>query len=253
MRKVSSCQGFQGSVTNENDWDLSPTPFLPRSPHAGSSLGTPGRYGFLDREALLVSSSHFSFSLARTDAGEAASMAPVTSPIAGIRFVNSRRLIRPSVSKRAPERRSYFFGREIARWAEFRSAPVMHGFPTHHDNDITLPNGMLIAGLLQGVNIDRLAHCLLEAHWRDDADLADSETLTRLGKTSGVDPAPLLEAALSPETQAVYASNTEEAINRSVFGSPTYFVDGDMFYGQDHLQMVERALQQPFAGRWPRP
>ena len=129
----------------------------------------------------------------------------------------------------------------------------MQGFPTHHDNDITLPNGMLIAGLLQGVNIDRLAHCLLEAHWRDDADLADSETLTRLGKTSGVDPAPLLEAALSPETQAVYASNTEEAINRSVFGSPTYFVDGDMFYGQDHLEMVERALQQPFAGRWPRP
>jgi 2-hydroxychromene-2-carboxylate isomerase len=49
------------------------------------------------------------------------------------------------------------------------------------------------------------------------------------------------------------ASNTEEAINRSVFGSPTYFVDGDMFYGQDHLEIVERALQQPFAGRWPRP
>jgi 2-hydroxychromene-2-carboxylate isomerase len=158
-----------------------------------------------------------------------------------------------STSRRAPERRSYFFGREIERWAEFRSAPVMQGFPTHHDNDITLPNGMLIAGFLQGINIDRLAHCLLEAHWRDDADLADSETLTRLGKTSGVDPAPLLEAALSPETQAVYARNTEEAINRSVFGSPTYFVDGDMFYGQDHLEMVERALQQPFAGRWPRP
>ena len=152
-----------------------------------------------------------------------------------------------------PERRSYFSSREIERWAEFRSAPVMQGFPSHHDKDMTLPNGMLIAGLLQGVNIDQLAHRLLEAHWRDDADLADGETLSRLGNSSGIDPEPLLEAALSPEAQAVYASNTEEAINRSVFGSPTYFVDGDMFYGQDHLEMLERALERPFAGPWPRP
>ena len=106
--------------------------------------------------------------------------------------------------------------------------------------------------LLQGVNVDRLAHCMLEAHWRDDADLADSATLTRLGKMAGVDPGPLLEGAPLPEVLGIYASNTEEAIARSVFGSPTYFVDGDMFYGQDHLEMVERALDQPFAGAWPR-
>ena len=152
-----------------------------------------------------------------------------------------------------PDRRAYFSGREIERWAEFRVAPVMQGFPTHHDEDMTLPNGMLIAGLLQGINVDRLAHRLLEAHWRDDADLADSETLAQLGMASGVDSESLLEAALSPEAQAVYASNTEEAISRSVFGSPTYFVDGDMFYGQDHLEMVERALRRPFAGTWSRP
>ena len=152
-----------------------------------------------------------------------------------------------------PGRRAYFSGREIERWAEFRSAAVMQGFPVHHDKDMTLPNGMLIAGLLQGRNIDRLAHCMLEAHWRDDADLADSETLTRLGHAAGVDPGSLLDAALSPEVLAVYAANTEEAIDRSVFGSPTYFVDGDMFYGQDHLEMVERALERPFAGAWPRP
>jgi 2-hydroxychromene-2-carboxylate isomerase len=151
-----------------------------------------------------------------------------------------------------PFRRAYFSGREIERWAEFRSAPVMEGIPTHHANDMTLPNGMLIAGLLQGVNVDRLAHCMLEAHWRDDADLVDRETLVRLGTVARVDPSPLLDAALSPEVQAVYESNTEEAIHRSVFGSPTYFVDGDMFYGQDHLEMIQRALEHPFSGAWPR-
>ena len=43
-----------------------------------------------------------------------------------------------------------------------------------------------------------------------------------------------------------------EAATKPRVGSPTYFVDGDMFYGQDHLEMVEGALRQPFAGNWPR-
>ncbi len=151
---------------------------------------------------------------------------------------------------RTPARKAYFSGREIERWAEVRSAPVMAGWPSHHDKDMTLANGMLIAGLQQGIEIDRLAHRMLEAHWRDDADLADRETLARLGGEVGLDPAPLLAAALSPEAQATYEANTEEAIRRSVFGSPTYFVDGDMFFGQDRLELVERALVRPFAGTW---
>jgi 2-hydroxychromene-2-carboxylate isomerase len=50
--------------------------------------------------------------------------------------------------------------------------------------------------------------------------------------------------------QRQYQANTDEAIRRSVFGSPTYFVDGDMFYGQDRLEMVERALAKPYARSW---
>jgi 2-hydroxychromene-2-carboxylate isomerase len=46
----------------------------------------------------------------------------------------------------------------------------------------------LIAALLQGAEVDGLAHCLLQAHWRDDADLADEETLARLGEEAGVRP-----------------------------------------------------------------
>ena len=67
-------------------------------------------------------------------------------------------------------------------------------------------------------------------------------TLETLAKGVDVDPAPLLDAALSDEVAQIYEVNTEEAIERSVFGSPTYFIDGDMFYGQDRLEMVERAL-----------
>tara|TARA_A100001037_G_scaffold296901_1_gene318071 strand:- start:4069 stop:4698 length:630 start_codon:yes stop_codon:yes gene_type:complete len=154
---------------------------------------------------------------------------------------------------RSPGHRQYFFRREIARWSEYRNAPVLAGRPTYHNNDTTLANGLLIAAIEAGVDIDLLSHRLLEAHWRDDADLADRTTLTDLGRDVGLDLEPLLDATQSAGVQAIYASNTEEAIARSVFGSPTYFVDGDMFYGQDRLELVERALQQPFNGKWPPP
>ena len=51
---------------------------------------------------------------------------------------------------------------------------------------------------------------------------------------------------MSAEIQAVHKANTDEAIKRHIFGSPTYYVDGDMFYGQDRLELVERALATPF-------
>ncbi len=157
-----------------------------------------------------------------------------------------------STRTRTDAHRAYYFGREIERWSEERNAPVVQGIPTHHYNDMSLANGMLIAGIGQGVDVDRLAHCLLEAHWRDDADLADRDTLAGLAISIDINPEPLLDTALSAEVQAAYAANTQEAIDRSVFGSPTYFVDGDMFYGQDRLELVERALKKPYAGIWPK-
>ena len=155
-------------------------------------------------------------------------------------------------ANRTAKHKAYFFGREIERWSEERQAPVMDGTPTYHSNDIELPNCMLIAGLLDGQNIDVLAHGMLEAHWRDDADLADEDALAKIASACGYQPAPLLDHARSDEAKRVYEENTQEAIARSVFGSPTYFIDGDMFYGQDRLEVMERALKTPYRGSWPR-
>jgi len=157
-----------------------------------------------------------------------------------------------STRSRPENHRAYYFGREIERWAEYRDAPVVTGMPTHHWNDMTLANCLIIAVGARGEAADTLAHAMLQAHWRDDADLADEATLERLIRGAGLDAAALMNAARAADTLASYDANTREAIERSVFGSPTYFVDGDMFYGQDHLEMVERALRQPFAGNWPR-
>ncbi len=155
-------------------------------------------------------------------------------------------------SERSAAHRDYYFGREIERWAEWRKAPAVQGLPTNHRGDMTLCNGLLIAAIQQGHNVDQLAHGLLQAHWRDNADLTARAVLEQVARAVGLEPDPLLDGAISAAVRAIYLANTEEAIQRSVFGSPTYFIAGDMFYGQDHLEMIERALKQPFVGTWPR-
>lgn len=141
----------------------------------------------------------------------------------------------------------YYFGREIERWSEHRGVEIINHRPTFHDNALDLSNGMLIASVATQTDTDALAHAVLMAHWKDDIDLADPDALAKAAQSIGVDAKPLLDAALSAEIQAIHQANTNEAIARSVFGSPTYFLDDDMFYGQDHLELLDRALQKPFA------
>ena len=158
--------------------------------------------------------------------------------IAGVGSVPTR--------ERPQNHRAYYFRRQVDRWSEHREAPVMEGYPTKHWADMTLANCMLIAAARADADANSLAHAMLQGHWRDNAYLSDRDTLVALARGVDVDPDPLLTAAETPEINAVFEANTDEAIERSVFGSPTYFVDGDMFYGQDHLELVERALERPY-------
>lgn len=141
----------------------------------------------------------------------------------------------------------YFFGREIERWAEFRGVPIVKFRPTHHDADYSLANGMIAALGALGPEVDAMAHAVLEAHWRDDADLSNPQTLGSLAANLGHDPMRLLAMAASTDVQDRIAANSALAREGAVFGSPTYVVNGDPFYGQDHLELVERALAAPFA------
>ncbi len=147
--------------------------------------------------------------------------------------------------------RNYFFNREMERWIEYRGIRGLGHRPTTHHHSPELANRVLIAAIEAGQSADRLSHAMLEGHWAEDADLADVQTLERLTTSVGLDGRALLESARTPAIGDLYLANTAEAIERSVFGSPTYFVDGDMFYGQDRLELVARALEKPFAAKWP--
>lgn len=157
----------------------------------------------------------------------------------------------------------YFFGREIERWAEFRKVPIINFRPTHHDADYGLASGMILAlgdrgdsgdSGDSGASVDAMAHSILEAHWRDDADLSDPKVLEKIATDLGHDAQVLLDQAKSEPVQAKIWANSEWAKSQNIFGSPTYILDGDPFYGQDHLELIEHALTNPFAPtRWVNP
>jgi 2-hydroxychromene-2-carboxylate isomerase len=156
-------------------------------------------------------------------------------------------------AQRTQAHADYFFGREIARWAEYRDVPIINFRPTYHDADYSLASGMIIALGEAGVAVDQMAHAILEAHWRDDADLSNPTALARIATALGHDAQSLIARASSKGCQDVLQSNTKWAQANNIFGSPTYIVDGDAFYGQDRLELVERALQKPFAAPDGRP
>jgi len=142
---------------------------------------------------------------------------------------------------RSAQHHAYFFGLEITRWAKFRGVEIIDFRPTYHDNPLALPNGMILAAARLGADVDRLSQAILTAHWRDDANIAEAARLAEIAQVAGIDPGPLLEIALSEDIQKQHRENTNAAIARGVFGSPTYFYNGEMFYGQDRLEFLDRA------------
>ncbi|QQS13553.1 MAG: 2-hydroxychromene-2-carboxylate isomerase [Rhodospirillales bacterium] len=142
---------------------------------------------------------------------------------------------------------AYFFGREIERWSEYLGIPALVD-PVHHYGDRALSSGLVLAAQAVGVDADALHHAILEALWRYDRDVADADVLFDLARGVGIaDAAALLAAARAEDMQAAFEACTARAIALGVPGSPTYIVDGEMFYGQDRLMMVERHLERPFA------
>ncbi len=148
--------------------------------------------------------------------------------------------------KRTQAHVDYFFGREIERWAEWRGVPVVPFRPTYHDADYALASGMILALGDRGSQVDAMAHAVLQAHWRDDADLSDEATLRALATALGHDPDALMTQARSAPVAQAYQANAEAALQAGVMGSPTYVLGDEMFYGQDRLEMLERAITQPF-------
>lgn len=81
-----------------------------------------------------------------------------------------------------------------------------------------------------------------KAYFADDRDISDAGVVADTAASLGVDRAAFLAAIERPEIKAKVKEMTDEAIARGVFGSPFIFVDGEPFWGNDRLDMVDRWL-----------
>jgi 2-hydroxychromene-2-carboxylate isomerase len=92
-----------------------------------------------------------------------------------------------------------------------------------------------------------LAQAVHHAHWGEGRDLGAPEAVAEIGETLGLPRAELLAAVQDPAIKARLKDETDRSIERGVFGSPFFIVDGEPFWGADRLNQVERWLR---TGGW---
>lgn len=78
--------------------------------------------------------------------------------------------------------------------------------------------------------------------WVKELDMNQPEVVAKVLAAADFDPQDLLAKCNEPAVKDILKHITEEAVERGVFGAPTMFVDGEMFFGQDRLEQVEGRL-----------
>ena len=101
---------------------------------------------------------------------------------------------------------------------------------------------MAIAHRQRGGDIAAFSQAMMTAVWVEERDLADRASLLQIAREQGADGQTLLEAAEKPAVRQEYDANTQAAIDQGVFGMPTFVIEGELFWGQDRLDFVARAL-----------
>jgi 2-hydroxychromene-2-carboxylate isomerase len=143
--------------------------------------------------------------------------------------------------KRAPARQAYRL-QELQRWRDHHGIPLnLH--PAHFPTDETTAAAMAIAARESGLDAMALAGACLRAVWAEERDIADRDTLLEIAGGLGLDGAALMAEADTGKYQAMREADSHEAIERGVFGAPTYVVGDQVFWGQDRLDFLERALR----------
>ena len=145
------------------------------------------------------------------------------------------------LGQRAPQRQAYRLV-ELQRFSQQLKVPLNlkpRYFPVGGDDSARL---IIAADLAQGPQAAmKIAGAILAACWAQERNMADDKVLGELLGEQDL-PASLMEASRSQAVQERYETYTQAAIDAGVFGAPSYVVDGEVFWGQDRLDFVERAL-----------
>jgi carboxymethylenebutenolidase len=144
--------------------------------------------------------------------------------------------------KRSPQRQAYRL-QELRRWKEHLGIPITLQ-PRHFPANEALSSACVIA--LRETRGDapaiRLAHRVLKALWEEEKDPGEEATLAALVAECGLDAPAIIALGKEPRWAEMKARDTQAALDRGVFGAPSYVIGEEIFWGQDRLEFVERRL-----------
>ncbi|MFL6813646.1 MAG: 2-hydroxychromene-2-carboxylate isomerase [Bradyrhizobium sp.] len=143
--------------------------------------------------------------------------------------------------KRHPVRQRYRMV-ELQRWRDKRGLKF-HLQPTNWPFNARLADGVVIAAIQAGVDPEPFMRRAFAAVWEGQLNLAEPATLMQLADKSGLSGKQLVERSDSDEISAAYEQNRQDALAADVFGSPVYVLDGEVFWGQDRIELLADALK----------
>ena len=144
--------------------------------------------------------------------------------------------------KRSPQRQAYRL-QELRRWRDQLDIPI-NIQPKFFPSSEALTSGCVIAvrETMGDAPAVRLAHAVLRAVWQEETSPADAATLTALIKDCGLDADAVMKLGAEPRWVERRIADTQAALDRGVFGAPSYVIGDEIFWGQDRLEFVERHL-----------
>jgi 2-hydroxychromene-2-carboxylate isomerase len=142
--------------------------------------------------------------------------------------------------KRAPPRQRYRFV-EMQRWREKLGLPL-NLRPKFWPVEGALADRIVLALSEAGRDPDGYIRRAFAGIWVNNQNLAEDAVLARILRESDHDPVRTLQAARSDKIAERYADNIRHTLAADVFGAPSYVLDGEVFWGQDRLDLLEDAL-----------
>ncbi|MDQ0472358.1 2-hydroxychromene-2-carboxylate isomerase [Labrys wisconsinensis] len=143
--------------------------------------------------------------------------------------------------KRHPARQRYRLV-ELQRWRERRNLSF-NVRPKFWPFDVNTADRFVAAVAMSGADPGAFIGRAFAAIWEKEQNLGDEAVILRLAQEAGLDGPALLRVAKSDAAEAAYEQNFRDAVSADVFGSPSYVLDGEVFWGQDRLDFLEEALQ----------
>ena len=144
------------------------------------------------------------------------------------------------LAKRHPARQRYRM-LELQRWREKRGLSF-HLHPRNWPFNARLADGVVLAAIANGDDPEPYVKAVYPAVWERQLDLGDAAVIAGLANEAGLAGTKLVEQSGSNAIASVYEKNRDDAIAAGVFGSPAYILDGEVFWGQDRLELLADAL-----------